>query len=891
MAKETLRNDDIKRPDPEVLLKLAKTEDSYSSKGKLKIFLGYSAGVGKTYAMLEAAGRLRKDGVDIVVGYVETHKRAETQALLEGLEIIPRKNLPYRNTTLQEMDIDTVLKRKPKIAIVDELAHTNAPGSRHAKRYQDIEELLYAGIDVFTTLNIQHLESLNDVVAKVTGVSMQETIPDRIFDEAQEIEVVDIPIGELLKRFKEGKVYMPEAAERAMANFFSEGNLTALRELTLRRAAKRVDVQMQDFLQRRLTGGPIPVGERLIVCVSTYPSSSELVRAGRLLAAGLDAEWFAVYVETPGQAKLSLEKRDQLSKTLKLAEELGAKVVTLTGRNIAEEVVNYARRHNATKILIGKPLKRRLGDIPLGTVVDQLIRRSGEIDIYVINRSLKERDIKKVYEEERPSLWMGYFNSLLFVVAASVLGQLTRSFFHPTNLVMYYLVAVVASAIFCGRGPSIFTAILSVLTFDFLFVPPFFTFAVTDTQYILTFLVLFVVGLVISTLTAQTKEQAESARAREAYTTALYGLSRDLASARDKEAVVQLLLRHVQETLDAEAAVFIHDKNSLRLEKKSLNFLMNDYENAVADWVFRNGQPAGYSTDTLPAAVGYYIPIKTTRGIYGTLGTSFKSKDFKIRLDHRQLLESFSSQTATALERITLSEEAQKNRLLEEKDKLQSALFNSISHDIRTPLVSITGVLSGMIQNPKMDEDARKELLDTAYEEAGRLNRLVGNLLDMARLEADALKVSPNLCEIRDVIGSALKELEERLEDRKVTVNIQEGLPHIPMDFGLMMKVLVNLIDNAIKYAPFGLPIDIEAKETNGRIEIKVLDRGLGIPERDMEYVFDKFYRVKRPQNVEGSGLGLSICKGIIEAHKGKIWAENRLGGGTIVTISLPVKT
>ncbi len=890
MPSETNKNDP-RRPDPETFLKIAKSEEAYSSKGKLKIFLGYSAGVGKTYAMLEAARRIKNDGVDIVIGYVETHKRVETQALVEGLEVIPRKNLSYRGTVLPEMDLDVVIERKPKIAVVDELAHSNAPGSRHVKRFQDIEELLAEGIDVYTTLNIQHLESLNDVVAKVTGVSMHETVPDRILDDAREIEVVDIPIGDLLKRLREGRVYISEAAERALQNFFNESNLTALRELTLRRAAKRIDTQMQGFLRRRITGGPLPVGERLLVCISSYPSSSELVRAGRLLAAGLDAEWFAVYVETPGEANLSVEKKEQLAKTLKLAEELGAKVATVTDQTPADGVIHYARRHNATKILIGKPLKRRLKDVLAGTVVDQLIRKSGEIDVYVINRSSRESGKKETAAEFQPLSWGVYLKSLFLVAVASGLGILTRQYLEPTNLVMFYLLAVVTSAIFLGRGPSIFASIASVLAFDFLLVPPFYTFVVNDAQYLVTFIMFFVVALIISTLTIRTKEQAESARSREAHTASLYELSRDLASAREKQTVFQALLKHIKESLGASVAVFSLEKDGLKLSLKTESFPFNDHESAVADWTLKNGQPAGKGTDTLPGTAGYYIPFKTRRKVYGTLGIVLKEKAVRLHIEDKRLLESFSGQTAIALERIDLSEEAEKSRFLEEREKLQSALFNSISHDLRTPLVSITGSLSGMRENLKMSEEARKELLDNAYEEADRLNRLMGNLLDMARLEANAMKVSPHPCEIRDVVGSSLKELEERLSDRKVTVEIEPNIPHIPMDFSLMMKVLVNLIDNAVKYAPFGLPIDIQAKKTEGNIEIKILDRGLGIPPSDLEPIFDKFYRVKRPENFEGTGLGLSICKGIVEAHQGKIWAENRPGGGAIATVSLPIKT
>ena len=886
MSKNDGINDDPNRPDPEALLKYVEEEEAAKTKGKLKIFLGYSAGVGKTYATLEATQRLKKDGVDIVVGYIETHKRAETEALIEGLEIIPRKALSYRNTTLYEMDLDAVLKRQPKIAVVDELAHTNAPGSRHTKRYQDVEELLSNGIDVYTTLNIQHLESLNDVLAKVTGITMRETVPDTILDEADEIEVVDLPIGELVKRLREGKVYVPEQAERALQSYFSEKNLNALRELTLRRAAKRVDTQIQSFLRGEV--GQRSARERLIVCVSSYASSAELVRAAKLLAAGLDADWYAVYVDT-GHKKLSEEEEDRVTRSLQLAEELGAKPVTLSGRNVAEEIVNYARSHQITKILIGKPLRRRISDVLYGSVVDRLIRSSGEIDVYVITRSTKRQEKAKSLRSQKRAAPGKYMAGVLLVVLAALVSAVARNFLAPTNLVMFYLLAVVVSAVFFGKGPSILTAVLSVAVFDFFFIPPFYTFTVYDTQYLFTFLVLLIVGLLISTLTARIKEQAESARAREAFSTSLYNLSRDLGAAKDVQSVAQFLSSHIFETLEAKSVIFVKEEENLKPYTDG-DVVPDAHESAVVEWVLKNGESAGWSTDTLPGSSGYYLPLKTIHGIFGAIGVYFKTKSQTLPLDRKRLLDAFASQSAIAIERIRFQEEVQKTRLLEEREKLQSALFNSISHDLRTPLVSITGSLSGMLENLKMDESSRKDLLENAYEEAGRLNRLVGNLLDMARLEADALKVMPHLSEVSDIIGAAQKALEEKLSDRRVTVEIEKDLPHIPMDFSLMMKVLVNLLDNAVKYAPFGLPIDIEAKKNNGFIEIKILDRGLGIPERDLENVFNKFYRVKRPQNIEGTGLGLSICKGIVEAHHGKIWAENRPGGGTIVTMSLPVR-
>ncbi len=878
------------RPEPEAFLPIAKAEES-RKKGKLKIFLGYSAGVGKTFAMLEAIRRRQKDGMDAVIAYVETHKRKETEALLEGIEIIPRGVSSYRGTTLEEMDLDAVLRRRPQLAAVDELAHTNAPDSRHIKRYQDIQELVAAGIDVYTTLNIQHLESLNDVIAKISGVRMRETIPDRVLQEADEIEVVDIPIGELLQRLKEGRIYVPEQAQRALQSFFNEGNLTSLRELTLRRAAKSVDAQMQGYIQTKAIEGPWPSRERILVCVSAYPSSTELVRAASLLATGLDAQWFAVYVESPFKSKVSDVDRNQITKTLELAQELGAQVVTLTADDIAPEIIAYALRHNITKIIIGKPLKHQWQGFFKNNLVDEIIQHSGDIDVQVINRTLDKRD-KSVTAFIRPkSPWYYYLNSVIIVVIATLISFALKPFFAATNLVMIYILAVVISAFWWGRGPSIVAAVLGVGVFDFVFVPPYFTFVVSDIEYLLTFFVLFVVGMVISFLTGQTRQQTENMRQRERRTAALYGLSRELAKALNLDEIIKAFVKHASQTFDCFTAVFLKEKNGIMEKFIEEHFPFNEREKAVTEWVFQNNQVAGCNTDTLPAASSIYFPLSTSGGMWGVIGINLKDTNNKMTMDDRNLLESFVTQCTLAIERVALVEESRQIQLMREKENMQSALFDSISHDLKTPLVSIKGSLSSLLEAGNLDERTKKGLVENAYEETNRMNQLISNLLDMARLEAGGLKLSLKLSEVRDVVGSTLKQFEGLLTGRKVTINIPDDLPHIPIDFSLMSKVLANVIDNAIKYAPFSnLPIDIEAVKNDGFVEIRVLDRGLGIPVDDLEAIFDKFYRVKRPENFEGTGLGLSICKRIVEAHKGRIWAENRPDGGSIITIALPVE-
>lgn len=892
-------NHEPKRPSPDALLAYAQVEEQQQVQGKLKIFLGYVAGVGKTYAMLEAAHQRREEGVDVVVGYIETHGRAETEELVAGLEIIPRRQVEYRGVTLPEMDVDAVLARRPQLALVDEFAHTNAPGSRHPKRYQDVEELLAAGIDVYTTLNIQHLESLNDVVAQITQVTMRETVPDRLLDTATEIELIDLPPDELLKRLKEGKVYVPDQATRAVERFFRPGNLTALREMALRRAAARVDDQMRAYMRTRAIPGPWPAGDRLLVCVSSSPLSERLVRTARRLAEPLNAKWYALYVETPAHAQLKEADRDRVARTLRLAEELGGKAVIKPGRKVAQTVIDYAHRHNVTKVIAGKPIRPRWLDLLNNSLVDQIIDLSGNIDVYVIS-SAAEPPPPLITSTLRPHQpWRRYLESFGWVAATTLLSEIFRTFISPTNLVMLYLLAVVIVALRLGRGPAILASILSVLAFDFFFVPPRLTFAVSDTQYVLTFAGLLIVGLVISTMASQTRDQAEAARRRETQTATLYSLSRDLAAAVGLEAIMQAVITHIGETFDREVAVFLPEGDRLVAHAISPGFKLDEDKLAVAVWAFRHGQPAGRHTDTLSAADARYLPLKTARGIIGVLAFKLARSGIHSTPDQRRMMEAFASQTALAIERAQLAEIARQTQLLQETEKLQSALFNSISHDLRTPLASITGSLSSLLED-NLDIAGQRELLKNAHEEAGRLNRLVGNLLDMSRLEAGALRVVRQPCDAQDVLGAALQQLDSMLLNRMINIELAADLPLVPLDFVLIVQAVVNVLDNAAKYSPPTAPIDIQARVNAEWLEIQIGDRGVGIPPEDLTRVFNKFYRAQhtlstaaangeQPQLPPGTGLGLSISNSIVEALGGQIWAENRPGGGTIMTLRLPL--
>lgn len=892
-------NQEHERPNPDTLLLHAQAEEHQQTRGKLKIFLGYVAGVGKTYAMLGAAHQRRAEGVDVVVAYVETHGRVETEEILADLEVIRRKQIEYRGVILPEMDVDAVLARRPQLALVDEFAHTNAPGSRHLKRYQDIEELLAAGIDIYTTLNIQHLESLNDVVAQITGVTVRETVPDRLLDEVNEIELIDLPPAELLQRLKEGKVYVPDQAARAIQKFFRPGNLAALREMAMRRAAERVDDQMRAYMETRAIPGPWPASDRLLVCVGPSPLSERLVRAARRLADPLNAEWMAIYVETPAHAHLRESDRDQVARTMRLAEELGAKAITLVGHHVAETLIEYARRHNVTKIITGKTVRSNWLDFLRNSLVDQIIDRSGNIDVYVISSAPEAASSLNVASLQPHRPWHRYLESFGWIGATTLLSELFHNLISPTNLVMLYLLAVVIVALRLGRGPAILASILSVLAFDFFFVPPRLTFAVSDTQYILTFAGLLVVGLVISTMASRAHDQAEAARRREAQTATLYALSRDLATAVGLEAIMQAVITHIGETFDREVAVFLPEGERLVARAVSPGFELNEDKQAVATWAFQHGQPAGRGTDSLAAADARYLPLKTARGVVGILALKLARSGLHSTPEQRRLMEAFASQTALAIERARLAETARQAQLLTETEKLQTALFNSISHDLRTPLASITGSLSSILDD-NLDPTAQRELLKTAHEEAQRLNRLVGHLLDMSRLEAGALKLSRQLCDVQDIIGAALQRLDKMLLNRHINTELPANLPLVSLDFVLVVQALINVLDNAAKYSPPYSPIDIRAALNGEWLEIQIGDRGVGILPEDLTRVFNKFYRGQRPIFTSvtngkqgdwpsGTGLGLSISSGITEAHGGHISAENRPGGGTLITLKFPL--
>jgi two-component system sensor histidine kinase KdpD len=655
------------RPDPQELLNRLQEEEAEQARGKLKIFFGAAAGVGKTYEMLLAARKLKLDGVDVVAGYVVTHGRKETEALVEGLELLPPKQVMYKGTTIEEFDLDAALRRKPTVMLVDELAHSNAEGMRHEKRWQDVEELLEAGISVYTAMNVQHLESANDVVAQITGIAVRETVPDSVFDKAYEVVLVDLTPDELIQRLNEGKVYIAEQSKFALNNFFRKGNLIALRELALRATAERVDAQMRKYRNAEAIKEVWPVAERILVCIGPHPLSSRLVRAARRMAAGLHAHWFTVYVETPAHSNLSEKDRDRVTRTLQLAEQLGAQTATLSGPNVQEELLSYSRRQNVSKIIIGKPAKARWKEKLFGSIVDDLIRRSGNIDVYVISgdaQAASERSEVSFFAKK--IAYKKYVYALLVVIASTIIARIISPHFHLVNMIMVYQLGIVFIATRWGRGPSIFSSIISTLVFDYLFVPPYFSFSVTDTQYLLTLASMLLTALTISTLTSTVRQQADLSRLRERHTSALYEMTREQASALTKEGVLQVSLRHLNEVFACKSAVFLPEGSGQLVAIKQLSFFEVDAkELGVAQWVFLNKQSAGRGTKTLPGSIGMYLPMRGAAGIVGVLGINLTPGQTPTP-EEFHLLETFVSQIALTVERAILSEQlAQANSKLE----------------------------------------------------------------------------------------------------------------------------------------------------------------------------------------------------------------------------------
>jgi two-component system sensor histidine kinase KdpD len=882
------------RPDPDKLLEKVKREEERANAGKLKIFFGACAGVGKTYAMLSEARELQDQGVEVVVGVVETHRRAETEMLLAGLEVLPPRLVSYRGTTLRELDLDAALERRPKLVLVDELAHTNAPGSRHPKRWQDVQELLAAGIDVYTTVNVQHIESLNDVVGQITGIRVWETVPDKVFDGADEIELVDLPPDDLLQRLKEGKVYMPAQAEHAIANFFRKGNLIALREMALRRTADRVDAQAREYREDTAISRVWQLKERFIVAVGPGAHAEQVVRAGRRLADALRSEWIAVYIETPRLQRLPEAERARVLRTLRLAQDLGAQTATLPGQDIAEALLNFAAQRNAGRIVLGRsranPLVRGLGL----TLFHSLAARSKDVDLLVLGGVPREAPVTAPPEEAaRPvskAVWRGYLESVIAVGIASAIALPLRGRIEMTNLAMVYLLAVVFVSVRAGRGASVFVSILAVAAFDFFCVPPVFNFAVSDTQYLLTFGVMLIVAFTITHLTSGMRYQARVSAARERRARVLYEMSRELSGALTTDQIVDIAIQHVQRVFEAPVTLLLPDASErVSPVPGDRPGQLADANASVAQWVFDREQPAGLGTGTLAGTHIHYLPLRAPVRVRGVLALAPRNERLIFVPEQQRLLETFAAQIALALERVHFVEVAQSTQLSMATERLRNSLLASISHDLRTPLAVLTGAASSLVESDgRLSEVAQRELTQTIYEEAQHMSELTGNVLDMARLETGAVKPNRQWQPLDEVVGAVLSRLRRRLEGRGVRVDLSDAPSLVSLDAVLIGQVLTNLIDNALKYTPSGTPIDVDAHPVENAVRICVGDRGPGVARGDEQRVFEKFYRAATEGGPGGVGLGLTICKAVVEAHGGRIWAQNRPEGGAQFCFELP---
>lgn len=865
-----------RRPAPEALL----VEAAAEGRGKLKIFLGAAPGVGKTYEMLSSGAERHREGVDVVVGIVETHGRAETERLARGLETLPRARVSYKGRILEEMDIDAVLARRPSLVLVDELAHTNAPGSRHPKRYQDVEELLDAGIDVYTTLNVQHVESLNDVVAQITRIRVRETVPDSIIDRADEIEVVDVTPEVLIQRLHEGKVYVRDAAQRALKHYFSPGNLTALRELALRRTAQRVDEQMLNYMRAHAIAGPWPTDERLLVCIDGGPASTGLVRYARRSADRLRCNWAAIHVETLGHVPVSEAERDRLSEAFRLAEKLGGKAVMLSGDHVTDTILDYARENNVTQIVLGRPAGGRFLAAFRPTLVGSLIRNAGMIGIHVVpgDAGSTERAIRTraVGEGIDP---MPYAVSTLTIGLAIVLGRLIQLVAPLPNISLVFLAAILFTAVNYGLWPSLFASLLSTLAYNFFFLPPLYTFTITDPANVLALIFFTVVAVLTSNLTARTRRQIVVAQAQIKTTTELNSFSRKLAGINDLDDLLWAASFQIASMLKLRVVfLFPADGHMSVAAGYPPDDVADEADLAAARWAFDHQCPAGRGSNTLPGAKRLFLPIRTASGMLAVVGLDREAPGPLFTADEGRLLDALLDQIAVSIERIRLAEDIDNARVMSETERLRGALLTSISHDLRTPLASIIGAVSSLRSYfDRYDAKQRGELIATIEDEAERLNRFVGNLLDITRLEAGALNIRADRVEIGELVETALRRAARLLARHRVEIDLSPDLPPVRADSVLLEQVIFNLLDNAAKYSGPGSLVRISAERAHDEVLIRVSDEGEGIPPDEIEHIFDKFHRVRAgDQRPAGTGLGLAVCRGFVEAFGGRITAANR---------------
>ena len=887
-------NQDQNRPDPDKLLDSIKKEEEKSRKGKLKIFFGMCAGVGKTYSLLESAHKAKKDGTDVVIGLVETHKRVETQRLVEGLESIPLSEVNYRDTIFKEMDLDAILKRNPQLVLVDELAHSNIPSSRHVKRYQDVLEILDNGIDVYSTLNVQHLESRSETVKQITGIAVKETVPDSIFERADEIELIDLTPEELLQRLAEGKVYTGEKSQQAIINFFRQGNLTALREMALRLTAERVDYQLRDYKTEKKIEGIWKSGQRLMVAIGPGPYSAQLIRWTRRLAYTMEASWITVYVET--DPNISEKNQNILTKNFNLAKELGSEIITTSGIDIVNTLIQCAKDNNVTQIIVGKS---RGNSFSQGKkIIEKLLKQSGDIDVYVVGG-------EKQYEKKRiVNSWLSkfisspqsgikqYFLALSVIIAFSFLSYIIKDEigYQTVSLVLLFIISLMP-LFNVGRGPIILSALISAVTWDYFFIPPQFTIHIGKLEDFLMFAMFFILAFVNGIMTSKIRTQEKFVRHREEKTNALNNLLKQLSGAISINDVSEIAVKAIKNSFNLDTLIFYtsEDKKLLPQPHDASNFTINDKEWYVAQWSYKNGKKAGKTTDTLPFSGSLFIPLTGTRTTFGVIGVRInEGKDFSF--EQKSFLETFIAQIVNAIEREYLTELAKNSFLLSESEKLYKTLFNSISHELKTPITTIIGAASSLADdNISNNKEVSRYLIKEISIASERLNKLVENLLDMARLESGQLKIKLEWNDVSDLINNVMKRIGKEEIENRIYLQKDSPVPIFKFDFGLLEQALINIIHNCLTYSPEESAINIDIREDNNYCIINIIDNGPGFPPDSLNKLFDKFYRVPGSKT-GGTGLGLSIAKGFIEAHKGTITAGNRDKGGAEFVIKIPME-
>lgn len=880
-----------KRPNPDLLLKQVNADEIQATRGHLKIFFGASAGVGKTYAMLTAAHEALKQEIPLVMGIVETHGRTETARLTRDLPRLDLKKIPYRGRVLDEFDLDAALsfgKSHPNaLILVDELAHSNVPGSRHPKRWQDVEELLRAGIDVWTTMNVQHLESLNDIVSRITGILVRETVPDRIFDEAEEVIVIDLPPDELIQRLKQGKMYLPEQTLLASKNFFRKGNLLALRELTLRRTADRIDGEIQAYRLRNASTTVWPHRESLLACITPDAIGEKVIRSSARLAAQLDVPWHAIYIESPSSLHENDNNiREKAVHLLKLASDLGATAVTQSASDVASGLIRYARDHNLSRLVLGRAPRKWYWPWKKSTA--QKIEMQAD-DLDILQVSVPQQAVFHIPFLRMPSLptkteWKGYFATLLICAITTLFAIPFKETLELTNIVMFFLLAVAYIAVRYGRGSAILAAFVNVFLFDICFVPPKFSIAVSDAQFAITFAVMLVVALIIGQLTANLKMQSNAAIERERRVRSLYEMSRDLSAVLMIEQIADIAARFLHTEFGAKQALFIADDND-QLQKMS-NATANP-NIALVQWAYEHGLPAGLGTDTLPTSPCFVLPLKATMRLRGILAIEPGEKTVLGPEQHR-LLDICASLLAISIERIHYLDVAQKTMVQVESERLRNSLLSAISHDLRTPLTALVGLADTLLMTKPEVSAEQKELLDAMRQSALRMNDLVSNLLDMAKLEAGTVHLNKQWQPLEEVVGSALSSCSAFLDKRPITVHLDGDLPLVNIDTVLIERVLVNILENASKYTPQYSPIEISGYRNGDQITLTIDDHGPGLPAGQENIIFEKFERGEKENATPGIGLGLAISKAIMKAHEGKISGESRPDGGARFTLIFP---